>query len=301
MAFEGSTRPWQQSCRIFFGTPHFGADKNQWLSIAKALGKVSSKAKGEPSTLVEAMTQNSRGLVDISEDFVHVAPNYAIKTVYETKKMKSTGQLVVPMMSTRMFGLQQEEMPIDADHLSMCQFSDKDDPGFEIVCSFIRKAIKKVPEPRVSEWPIQMDQTPKTQVGNILGRPIYIDTPPMHQGSVNPTRNTRSDMNELPSILSSHERPLLPAPESRNLDTKAQPVTIPLALPAPTPQTLRLDMAVPRVLPIEWESEDAVKLLQKDIPVPRVVSVECESEKVVKQSRWSHFSRRMGGRIWYKG
>ncbi|EAQ86302.1 predicted protein [Chaetomium globosum CBS 148.51] len=301
MNFKVLQRPWDQSSRIFFGTPHFGADRNQWLSIAKALGKVSSKAKGEPSTLVEAMTQNSRGLVDISEDFVHVAPNYTIKTVYETQKMKSTGQLVVPMMSTRMFGLQQEEMPIEADHLSMCQFNDKDHPGFELVCSFIRKVIKKVPEPRVSERPIQMDQTPKIRVGNILGRPIYIDTPPMHQGSANPTGNTRSNMNGLPSVMPSHEQPLLPDPENRDLSTKAQPATVPLALPTPTPQPLRLDMAVPRVVPIEWKLEDAVKLLQKDIPVPRVVPVECESEKAVKQSRWSHFSRMMGGRIRYKG
>lgn len=232
---------------------------------------MSTEARGKPSTLVEAMTQNARGLSDISEDFVHVAPKYAIKTVYETLPLAATGQLVVPMLSTRMFGHKQDEVPTDADHLSMCQFSDADDADFLMVSAFIRRATEgdmKRPISTTSahreleevgvrrERMIQGNQTSKTQIGLILGQALYIDTPPMRQR---------------PSIMRSHEGPLLPAPTGRNtVDTKVQAAKVPLALPVATPQSLR-----------------------KDMPVPRVVPVECESESTAKQPRW--FSRVMVG------
>ncbi|GAB1317134.1 hypothetical protein MFIFM68171_07344 [Madurella fahalii] len=269
---------------LFFGTPHFGADKNQWLSIAEALGQVSAKAKGRPSTLVEAMTQNSRGLTDISEDFVQIAPKYTIKTMYETQPLATTGRLVVPMMSTRMFGHKEDEVPIDADHISMCQFSDESDTDFFMVWNFIRKATeievscpvpaaapRRGPEAEGTGQPIQANQT--LRIGNILGQPVYIDAP-MRQRPPSSVATARNGTTVLSSIMSSHELRLLPAPAGCNLDTEAQEVAVPLAPLAPTPQLLHKDTSV------------------------RVVTVECESESPVKQPRW--ISRVMAG-IRHKG
>lgn len=258
----------------------------------RALGQVSTEAKGKPSTLVEAMTQNSRGLGDISEDFVQIAPKYTIKTMYETKPLATTGRLVVPMLSTRMFGHNQDEMPIEADHLSMCQFTDRDDPDFLLVSSFIREAtegeVTRVrhpiaattlymkPEKGVTgQQQNQANQTSKTQIGHILGQPLYIDAPPLRHRPSRPFAGTRNDKNVLPSIISSHEQPALPAPASGNIDIEDQAVTVPVALPYPTPQ-----------------------LRSKEMQIPRVVPVERESENVAKQPRW--FSRVMVG-IRHKG
>jgi hypothetical protein len=276
---------------MFFGTPHFGSDRSQWLSIAEALGQVSTKTRGKPSTLVEAMTQNARGLSDISEDFVHVAPKYAIKTVYETLPLEAAGQVIVPMMSTRMFGHKQDEVPIDADHLSMCQFSHTDDVDFLMVSSFIRKTaggeVRRPTAATAARWeleevkihtgqPTQRNQTSKTQIGHILGQPLYIDSPSMRQRPSTFVESTQNTTKALPSIVSSHEQPFLPAPAGRNkLDTEAHAVAVPLALPASTPQLPRMDM-----------------------PLPRAVPVKCESDSAVKQPRW--FSRVMGG-IRHKG
>jgi hypothetical protein len=196
--------------------------------------------------------------------------------VYETRPLADTGQLVVPMLSTRMFGHKQDEVPIDADHLSMCQFRDADDADFLMVSAFIRRATEgELRPPRsitsahreLEETEVlrvqrmQGNQTSKTQIGLILGQPLYIDTPPLRQRTSN---------------IPSQEQPLLAAPAGRNtLHTKIQAAEVPLAIPAPTPQPLR-----------------------KDIPVPRVVPVEYESESTAKEPRW--FSRVMVG-IRYKG
>ncbi|KAK3291347.1 uncharacterized protein B0H64DRAFT_331070, partial [Chaetomium fimeti] len=266
--------------QLFFGTPHFGSDKSQWLSIAEALGQVSAKAKGRPSTLVEAMTQNARGLTDISEDFVQIAPKYTIKTGYETKPLESTGQLVVPVMSTRMFGHQQDEVGLDADHLSMCQFSDEGDTEFEMVWKLIRQATE--PEVRrpvpatVSRWdpeaevPGQQGQENQIlRIGDILGRPIYTNAP-THQQPADLVATTRNDTKGLLPIMSSHEQPLLPPPECYGLATEAEAVEVPLAVPA----------------------AHASQSLHKDMPA-RVVTVDRESESATKKPRW--LSRMVGG------
>ncbi|KAH6843220.1 hypothetical protein B0I37DRAFT_214753 [Chaetomium sp. MPI-CAGE-AT-0009] len=263
---------------FFFGTPHFGSDKSQWLSIAEALGKVSAKDKG-PSTLVEAMTQNSRALTDISEDFVQIAPRYTIKTMYETKPLKGMKKPVVPKMSTRMFVPSEDEVPIDADHLSMCQFSDENDDDFIVVWGYIQDATgsgasrpvpatapRRRPEADVAGQPVPVTQT--VMINNILVQPVYINAP-MHQQPANLVATPQNDTEALPSIMSSHAQPLLPAPASCNLGTETQAEAVPLALPPPTPQPLH-----------------------KDIPA-RVVTAEYESESAVKQPRW--FSRVMGG------
>ncbi|KAK0647014.1 hypothetical protein B0T16DRAFT_391337 [Cercophora newfieldiana] len=222
---------------LFFGTPHFGADKNQWLAIVEALGKASAKTKGKPSTLVADMTSNSRALTAISEDFVHIAPKYAIKSAYETRELATIKMLVVPKMSTQMFGGAGEDaVAVDADHISMCQFSGEDDVDFEMTWRFIREAAESGVNQTSSSSISASRQSPEaeflgtqaqaghTQINNF----IYIDASNMVQRSANPAFATRNDTTMLPSIMASGERFLPLAPSSREMPA-------PLALPAPAP------------------------------------------------------------------
>ncbi|KAK3689560.1 hypothetical protein B0T22DRAFT_362710, partial [Podospora appendiculata] len=123
--------------RLLFGTPHFGTDKNHWLSIANGLALMKGILGNEPSALVKAITKNSRDLAEISEDFCQIAPQYTIKSFYETLPWRDTNEQIVDKMSSLILIDSEIAEAVDADHLAMCKFADEDDPTFLSVCASI--------------------------------------------------------------------------------------------------------------------------------------------------------------------
>ncbi|KAK3317793.1 hypothetical protein B0T19DRAFT_488965 [Cercophora scortea] len=151
---------------LLFGTPHFGTDKNRWLSIANnlALMKVRQHESNEPSALVKAITRNSRDLAEISEDFCQIAPKYIIKSYYETRTWQKTNQQIVDKMSSLMFIDAEIAEAVDADHVAMCKFEDEDDATFLSVCAAIEAAsLREAPRP-----PPQLQPTWTIQNGNYI-------------------------------------------------------------------------------------------------------------------------------------
>ncbi|KAK3295429.1 uncharacterized protein B0H64DRAFT_395244 [Chaetomium fimeti] len=122
---------------IFFGTPHGGADKESWKSIASGY----SFLAGPSSSLVGAITRASDDLEEIKEDFVKISPRYPITSFYEKGHWGKTGKCIVnPTSATMMIG-NECAMGVDGDHRVMCQFEDAQEAAFQVMCQRIEIAV----------------------------------------------------------------------------------------------------------------------------------------------------------------
>ncbi|RYP29052.1 hypothetical protein DL767_006914 [Monosporascus sp. MG133] len=148
---------------MFFGTPHFGADKRKWLSIAEAFTTLAedkvdyATGKRRPAKLVEMITRNAHDLAEISEDFCHVAPRYKIKTFYEALPFRKTDKTIVDKMDAHMFLHNEVSMLVHADHLGMVQFEDDQHETFLQVCQYVSEAVKDEGE-KAAPAPPQLPQ-----------------------------------------------------------------------------------------------------------------------------------------------
>lgn len=138
----------QLDMQLLFGTPHAGADEERWLAIAKGFALLESRrVRGQPSSLVTALTRNSRDIVDICEDFRHLARKYAIVSFYETKSWPGTTTPIVDRMSALMMLDHEDQVPMEANHTEMCRFDGDQDPGFLMTCKRIERAARGVQKP----------------------------------------------------------------------------------------------------------------------------------------------------------
>ena len=70
---------------FFFATPHKGSD---FANYGRALAKLSTRLLNRPNPmLIKALKSNSQTLLDLTEEFTTLAPNFQIATFYELKPM----------------------------------------------------------------------------------------------------------------------------------------------------------------------------------------------------------------------
>ncbi|KAL8296868.1 hypothetical protein RB600_002066 [Gaeumannomyces tritici] len=149
---------------LLYGTPHLGADKSQWLSIAQSSAPVAPRRfgwKGRPSQLVDSLTKNSSDISNTHEDFRFLARRFAIVSFYETMALPGTKAPVVDKLSSRMHLEHEEQVPMAADHLGLCRFNDASDPGFRTTCWYIKRVAQGLGH--------GLDQRTAVQVGSGKG------------------------------------------------------------------------------------------------------------------------------------
>ncbi len=133
--------------QMFFGTPHCGANKRQWKLVANQLSPFAGSIhKGKAAPLVKAIIRDAEDLSEIEEDFRPHAEKYKIITFYETELWRNTGALIIDKTSALM-GIENEVVPVEGDHLTMCYFEDAEDPVFIQVCQLMEEDFAKVPTP----------------------------------------------------------------------------------------------------------------------------------------------------------
>ncbi|KAI0532178.1 hypothetical protein GGR58DRAFT_507688 [Xylaria digitata] len=140
---------------MFFGTPHGGGDRKGWLKLAKSYEGFGPKCK-----MIEVLGNNTTDLCELDEDFCRLINNYTIVNFIEMQPMPGTEKLIVEKAdATKTAGL--EQVPVNADHLRMCQFKHAKDSTFLKICKIIKQAIPKakeqeaaaaVPPPSSAEW-----------------------------------------------------------------------------------------------------------------------------------------------------
>ncbi|KAJ8130022.1 hypothetical protein O1611_g3609 [Lasiodiplodia mahajangana] len=122
---------------VFFGTPHRGADAAKLGLLAKRIA--GAVLRHPPARQLKLLQTHSEGLYRINEDFLPIAPQYAIVSFYEEYAYKIWGKVIVDKDSAIM-GLQHEEtMMLSGTHTSMCRFS-VDDSQFDPVWRRIKRA-----------------------------------------------------------------------------------------------------------------------------------------------------------------
>ncbi|KAK5652116.1 hypothetical protein OQA88_10758 [Cercophora sp. LCS_1] len=191
---------------LFFGTPHCGADKSQWRSVAEGFSALESpRSKRGSSILSKALIRDSDDLQEISEDFAQLTSRYTIVTYYEMEKFPGTDNIIVSATSARM-GLRNETaVPVSEHHLDICKFKNGfEDPTFLDVAQHVQAVVpaKRMNARQVS-WEIQsMDGDGDEGVaglGRVKGRqvpPLAVEPGPAPAGRA-PRRDGEEDRPEL--------------------------------------------------------------------------------------------------------
>ncbi|KIW92815.1 uncharacterized protein Z519_06664 [Cladophialophora bantiana CBS 173.52] len=136
---------------VFMGTPHRGSQiaaalaplatfANFWLDISFT----STFAGSMRTDLISMLSQDSAKLDEINQSFKRRANAMTIISCYERVKPSGCSSLVVEKQSA-VLGLPEEiEISIQADHMAMCRFSSRSDPGYEPLTRAIVHAVKQM-------------------------------------------------------------------------------------------------------------------------------------------------------------
>jgi hypothetical protein len=158
---------------VFLGTPHRGSRKAGIGEIARKIASVTGQDTFDQN--LRALDVNGAELERIHEDFVKLYSrpncNFQVKTFQESRGLLGVGyfglnekvcephpntlaytlthlylctsQIVEPFSST-FIGANEHIESINADHMSMCRFSTRDDEGYQKVVGEIQLLVAEV-------------------------------------------------------------------------------------------------------------------------------------------------------------
>ncbi|KAI0008505.1 hypothetical protein F4779DRAFT_435158 [Xylariaceae sp. FL0662B] len=122
----------------FFGTPHHGTD-----SVVDLLLNFGDKILGaNDSSVRQELRLWSKPLIDSNALFIDIAEGFTITSFFEKKKYH--GVLLVDEGSTRLNKGKEQVLGLDKHHLSMCKFSDLEDPNYLTVFGRLHAEISTI-------------------------------------------------------------------------------------------------------------------------------------------------------------
>ena len=122
---------------LFFGTPHHGSSKANWLDYAMRLGRAATLGQhSRKSDLVSALQKESETLQNITDYFVPLMRHFRIYFFWEQLRT-DLGPLgrdyVVPHASAAPLHDETERAAIAADHRGLVRFEAPTEQGFRMV------------------------------------------------------------------------------------------------------------------------------------------------------------------------
>ncbi|KXX78477.1 Vegetative incompatibility protein HET-E-1 [Madurella mycetomatis] len=125
----------------FLGTPHRGADSAR---ILKNILQIASSAPAYVTDLV----RGSGALQSINDEFRHYSGEICLRSFYETQKLSSKGfsTLIVDPESATLGYREEWQMPMNADHRSICKFDSPSDQNFTILRNALASTVKGISE-----------------------------------------------------------------------------------------------------------------------------------------------------------
>ncbi|KAK7429330.1 hypothetical protein QQZ08_004142 [Neonectria magnoliae] len=131
----------------FLATPHRGADS------AKMLKNILKVAYDR--TYVADLGRNSGAVQVINDEFRHFSANVELRSFYETQTMKYFSSPIVDPESAILGYREEKQMPMNADHRSICKFESQSDPNYIIMrnalASTVGQISKAIPELELKE------------------------------------------------------------------------------------------------------------------------------------------------------
>lgn len=123
---------------FFLATPHRGADS------AKLLKNILRVAYDRP--YVGDLSPSSTAIQIINDEFRHVSVNLELWSFYETQHMKHFGSLVVEPESALLGYREEKQIPMAADHRSICKFDTTSDANYILLRNALASTVAAGPQ-----------------------------------------------------------------------------------------------------------------------------------------------------------
>lgn len=123
---------------FFLATPHRGADS------AKLLRNILRVAYDRP--YVGDLNPSSSAIQVINDEFRHVSENLELWSFYETQNMKHFGSLIVEPESALLGYREEKQVPMAADHRSICKFDDPSEPNYVLLRNALMSTVAARPQ-----------------------------------------------------------------------------------------------------------------------------------------------------------
>ncbi|KAJ5261335.1 hypothetical protein N7478_011930 [Penicillium angulare] len=131
------------SALFFLGTPHRGAKSSKML---KNLLKVSYD-RG----YVDDLEPNSHAIQVINDGFRHLSAEIELWSFYETQNMRFFSSLIVDSESATIGSHGEKQIPMTADHRSICRFETPEDPNYILLRNALASAVSTQSEAKLKD------------------------------------------------------------------------------------------------------------------------------------------------------
>jgi hypothetical protein len=135
---------------LFFGTPHHGSNKANFLSSLQKLASltVPKAAMDLESGLVDALEKESEILQNITDQFTPLMPRFRIFFFWEQEKtdLKYKRDYIVDETSAAPILDNTERCGIGANHQGICKFHSPADQGYRTAVAAIRRYARNAPD-----------------------------------------------------------------------------------------------------------------------------------------------------------
>lgn len=123
----------------FLGTPHRGSDS------ARLLKNILQVAASAPAFVTD-LVRGSHALQSINDEFRQYSADVDLWSFYETQKLRAgaLSTLIVDPESATLGYREEKQMPMNADHRSICKFDDPSDQNYVIIRNSLVSTIKKI-------------------------------------------------------------------------------------------------------------------------------------------------------------
>ncbi|KAJ5189674.1 hypothetical protein N7472_008688 [Penicillium cf. griseofulvum] len=120
----------------FLATPHRGADSAKML---KNLLKVAYER-----SYVGDLEPNSGAVQVINDEFRHFSAGLELWSFYETQNMKMFSSLIVDPESAVLGYREEKQIPVTADHRSICKFDTPEDPNYALLRNALASTVSNI-------------------------------------------------------------------------------------------------------------------------------------------------------------
>lgn len=124
---------------FFLATPHRGSDAARLLKNVLQIA-YSSRA------YVEDLVRNSGAIQSINDEFRKHSADIGLWSFYETQKINMAGfnALIVDPDSATLGYREERQMPMEADHRSICKFETSSDPNYVILRNALAFTVNEI-------------------------------------------------------------------------------------------------------------------------------------------------------------
>ncbi|KAL5352746.1 hypothetical protein ACLOAV_002694 [Pseudogymnoascus australis] len=150
----------------FLATPHRGADSAKMLkNLLKAAYDRAYVGDLEP---------NSGAVQVINDEFRHFSADLELWSFYETQHMKLFSSLIVDPESAVLGYREEKQIPMTADHRSICKFDTPEDPNYALLRNALASTVSKVAT-KIPELKLEQRRERIKNLKKYLGCPDILD------------------------------------------------------------------------------------------------------------------------------